>query len=350
MARNYAIGAVGVSEEAARLAPPQTFQGWKGKIEPYRVSIDEYVRFREQGYLVVRKLVDPADVEALLEHTEDLMAGRVVIPGIEPPRPDATPQERVQHYLRIHMLHRALEIHERYLLYPRILDVLEALIGPDVLALQTMLFLKGPGKPGQGYHQDSFYIPTHPDTLCGAWLAIDPADEENGCLWMTVGSQHEPVYPPADPSRGGYGERQLGDIFGVDNVSHTDETQNGLTPVARKYAREVPVILEPGDVAFFGGHILHRSLDNKSRNRLRRAFVAHYCNARSFTRWGGGNAAHILARGDTHLPFAQPRFGTPCAATLPPAEREKQAPAGSSMMGGEDGMMQLRQHERNAAG
>ena len=49
------------------------------------------------------------------------------------------------------MLHRELEIHERFLLHPRILDVLEALIGPDVLALQSMLFLK-PGGAGQGFH------------------------------------------------------------------------------------------------------------------------------------------------------------------------------------------------------
>jgi phytanoyl-CoA hydroxylase len=27
-----------------------------------------------------------------------------------------------------------------------------------------------------------------------------------------------------------------------------------------------------------------------------------------------GNERHILARGRTHLPYAQPRFGTPCAA------------------------------------
>ena len=63
---------------------------------------------------------------------------------------------------RIHMLHQKLEIHERYLLHPRLLDVLEALIGPDLLAMQTMLFLKGPGAQGQGYHQDSYYIPTLP--------------------------------------------------------------------------------------------------------------------------------------------------------------------------------------------
>jgi phytanoyl-CoA hydroxylase len=45
------------------------------------------------------------------------------------------------------MLHRRLEIHERYLLHPRIVDVVAGLVGPDVLALQTMLFVKGPGSP-----------------------------------------------------------------------------------------------------------------------------------------------------------------------------------------------------------
>ena len=28
---------------------------------------------------------------------------------------------------------------------------------------------------------------------------------------------------------------------------------------------------------------------------------------------------HLLARGMTHLPYAQPKYGTPCAATQPPA-------------------------------
>ena len=53
--------------------------------------------------------------------------------------------------------------------------------------LQSMLFLKPPGKPGQGWHQDSFYIPTHPDTLCGAWIAIDECDELNGAMWFAEG-------------------------------------------------------------------------------------------------------------------------------------------------------------------
>jgi phytanoyl-CoA hydroxylase len=264
-----------------------------------QVTVDEYVHFREQGFLIVRGLVDRHDVQQLLDHVDAGLADRV------------------------HFLHRRLEIHERFLLHPRLLDVVEGLIGPDVLALQTMLFLKRPGSPGQGYHQDSFHIITQPDTLIGAWLALDRADTENGCLWLTPGSQNEPVYPDADPSKGHGGDTHLAGIRSIEGADDPDESRNGLRPVAAKYAgRERPAELDPGDVVFFGGHVLHRSHANRSRDRTRRSFVAHYCNARSLVPWDDeplapgeiGNSRHILARGSTHLPYAQPRFGTPCAA------------------------------------
>jgi phytanoyl-CoA hydroxylase len=315
---------------------------------PYRVSVEEYVTFRQQGYLVVRGLVARDEVQELVEHTQALLDGREQVPGITAPT-FHTPGERVEYWLRLHMLHRRLAIHERFLLHPRILDVLEALIGPDVLALQSMLFFKQPGQPGQGYHQDSYYIPTFPDTLCGAWLAIDRADEANGCLWMTVGSQHEPVYP--DVQGTGNGDHTLADLQPISNASHTDEQVNGLTRVAQKYpGQEVKVEAEPGDVVFFGGHILHRSHSNNS-NRPRRAFVGHYCNARSWVPWNHGepfagdaaNEHHILARGTTHLPYAQPLFGTPCAANSP-QQASPSLKRPRSMMPGADGTMRMTEH------
>jgi phytanoyl-CoA hydroxylase len=261
----------------------------------YAVTVDEYVAYRTEGFLIVRGLIATDEVEELLAHVADL-------PGdIE----------------RIHFLHRKLAIPERFMLHPRILDVVQALVGPDVLALQTMQFVKRPGSPGQGYHQDSFHILTFPDTLIGAWVALDRADEENGCVWITAGSQNEPVYPDVDETAGHGGDQLLADIAAVAGADDPDETRNDLAAVAAKYpGREVPAILDPGDVVFFGGRVLHRSHANRSATRTRRAFVAHYCNARSYVPWDDeppaegemGNGRHILARGDTHLPYARPKF------------------------------------------
>jgi phytanoyl-CoA hydroxylase len=309
---------------------------------PYKVSVDEYKSYRRDGFLIVRGLVSREEVAELLAHAEDLMYGRVEVEGVEPPPPDATQRELEARLLRIHMLHEKLEIWERFLLHPRVLDVVQALTGPDVLAMQTMLFIKAPGANGQGFHQDTYYIPTFPDTLIGAWIALDRADVENGSMWMARGSNVEPIYPPTHGY--GYGDRGLGDIATVSGVgghSNDDEDpHNELKPFAAPY-EQVPVILDPGDVAFFGGHVLHRSFSNKTTDRFRRSFVNHYCNARSYTSWGGGNGAHILARGNTHMPFALPRFGTYCAAIDPQPSLSDSGAVPTMMMATEEGMEAL---------
>ena len=333
----------------------------------YQVSVAEYTAFRRDGFLVVRNLVSPENVTELRQHTDDLMQGKlpeqqplrmaerdtnqdrgVTIQNLESPPEHLSPEEKAQYWLRIHMLHRKLPLHERYVLHPRVLDVLEVIIGPDVLALQSMLFLKPPGKPGQGWHQDSYYIPTHPDTLCGAWIAIDDADETNGAMWFAKGSGNEPVYPPCPDIPYGFGDKLVSDIRYVKGVSDTDDSKNMLAPIADKYD-QVLCSAKAGDVVFFNGHVLHRSKKNFTTDRPRRSFVGHYCNARSFTQWGADapgaereywkdsphrapavdpatgmtNGSHILARGDTHLPFALPRFGTACAATMSPEDRKR---------------------------
>ena len=349
---------------------------------PYRVSVDEYRTFREKGFLVIRGLVSPGEIAELKQHTNDLMQGKLpeqqgrpserdpsqdkgtTTQGLEAPPEHLSPEEKAQFFLRIHMLHRKLELHERFMLHSGVLDVLQVLIGPDVLAMQTMLFLKPPGKPGQGWHQDSYYIPTHPDTLCGAWIAIDDTDEMNGAMWMAQGANVEPVYPPVDGY--GYGDRGIDQILHVAQVSNPDDSANGLAPIASRYP-QVLVEAKAGDVVFFGGHILHRSKRNFSPDRTRRSFVSHYCNARSFTQWGGdanaqnaggvatdpetkmSNGSHILARGNTHLPFARPRFGTPCAALLSPEERDAQSEFAAAMMGDrESGLMEMMPSDPNA--
>jgi phytanoyl-CoA hydroxylase len=284
--------------------------------------------------------------------------GGVTVQVLEAPPAHLSPEEKAQYFLRIHMLHRKLELHERYMLHPRILDVLEVIIGPDVLAMQTMLFLKPPGKPGQGWHQDSYYIPTHPDTLCGAWIAIDDADELNGAMWFAKGSGVEPIYPPCPEVAYGFGDKLISDIKHVKGVSDVNDEANDLARVADNYD-QVLVPAKAGDVVFFNGHVLHRSKKNFTTDRTRRSFVGHYSNARSFTQWGAvldvktnryknepfvsttvdpvtgmTNASHILARGDTHLPFALPKFGTPCAALLPAEDRKRASDFALRMIAG----------------
>jgi hypothetical protein len=302
--------------------------------ERVRLKVDQYVAYHQNGCLVVRGLVPQRDVDELRAFADDLLFGRVVLEGMEPPPTGASLDQLHARFTRIHMLHRTHGLAEKHLLNPRILDVLEPLIGPDVLALQTMLFFNPPGRGGQGWHQDAYYITTFPDVLIGSWLALDRADEENGCLWVVPGSHNEPIYPTPERHAQVHAEESFEDLEQVENVSMLDDSINTLNRVVRKYPDPIPVVCEPGDVIFFHSHLLHRSHRNRTTDRFRRAFVSHYCNARAWVPWNHGqpwegpsaNNQHILARGATHLPFAQPKFGTPVYLTAEPA-----APSGAPM-------------------
>ncbi len=282
----------------------------------YDVTVEAYRQYHRDGFYIARGLLTGDEVDRMLAHGMDLLEGRVTPGGVQAPPADASEDELHARFSRIHMLHRSDPMHEQYLLHPRALDVLEALAGPDVLALQTMYFFNRPGEGGQGWHQDAYYITTYPDTLIGAWMALDRAGTDNGCLWVAPGSHHDPVYPDAGRGALVHAEGALSDIATVEAISSLDDDANSLTRVASQYGDAVPVELDPGDVVFFHGRLLHRSHANGSSDRWRRAFVCHYSNARSWVPWNHGgpfdgdsaNYMHILARGETHLPHASRQF------------------------------------------
>ena len=262
--------------------------------EQFEVTVDQRRFFGRNGYLKIKSLLAPDEIDELGEHAMNLAMGRVdfsKLEGVTPRCEGNSPGDMEDMFFRFIQFHRHLPLHEKYMLHARILDVLEVLIGPDVMAMQSMFFLKPPQQRGQAYHQDSFYIKTAPDTLCGAWIAIDDCDEENGCMYFIPGSNFDPIYQDvAKPDDTGEFHIELTEISGVDEHS------------------EIAAIAKAGDVIFFHGHLIHRSKQNNSPDRYRRAYVCHYANARSHTEWGDGNHNHILARGSTHLPFAKSRF------------------------------------------
>ena len=246
----------------------------------YKVSTAEYAQYQKQGFPSRRAL----GRFGRSGRTQSARHGHAQGPnrrsGSRAAIPRGDGSGTVQRFTRVHQLHRWDATCERFLLHPRVLDVLEALIGPDVLALQTMQFFNAPGMGGQGWHQDSYYITTYPDTLIGAWLALERADEENGCLWVAPGSNHEPIYPDEGGGHRVHAEGAFDEIETVEGISHLDDEVNTLSRVARRYGDAVPVVVEAGDVVFFHPHLLHRSHPNQSPDRWRRAFVSRRCNAR----------------------------------------------------------------------
>jgi hypothetical protein len=93
---------------------------------------------------------------------------------------------------------------------PAILDVLEDLMGPDILLFGASIFAKG-GKDRAyvSWHQDSAYFGLDPHEEITAWVAFTRTTAENGALQVLPGTHlgpdlvHEETHAPDNmPARG----------------------------------------------------------------------------------------------------------------------------------------------------
>ena len=73
-----------------------------------------------------------------------------------------------------------------------ILNYVEQILGPD-FALWNSSFFAKPAINGHAtpWHQDGQYWPIRPLATCTVWLAVDDANEENGCLKFIRGSHRD---------------------------------------------------------------------------------------------------------------------------------------------------------------
>ena len=210
--------------------------------------------FDRDGYVVAPALFDSAEVDRLRTHYMSLRRhGRYDndFVGIESPSRD--PQRR---YPRMAQMHRWDDASLRWLLDPRLRERLVALVGSDPYAVQTMLYFKPAGSRGQALHQDNFYLRAEPGTCVAAWMALDPADEANGCMLVAPGSHRWPILCTGKADT---------------TLSFTDVT----VPLPPGQA-VTPVPMNPGDVLFFTGSLVHGSAPNTTADRFRRALIGHY--------------------------------------------------------------------------
>jgi phytanoyl-CoA hydroxylase len=223
----------------------------------------------EQGYVVVPAALSAADVDRARAETLAICRGeRGSYEGLVEGASSLPDDELLGRYLAVHFPHKISPVFEQLLAAPAIVDQLTALIGPDVKCMQSMLFVKAAGKPGQAWHQDEYYIPTRDRSLWGAWVALDEATVENGCLWVLPGSHSDGVLWPTRP-------------HGTDEFDDSEEAYGFPDDPERAVAVEVAA----GDAVLFHGYLLHRSLRNRRRSGFRRALVNHYMSARSLLPW-----------------------------------------------------------------
>src|SRR5919108_3027675 len=239
-------------------------------------------QYHRDGYAVLADALSAGEVRALRDEAVRICRGELgAVDGVRQAAAGEPDERVVREYLCIHFPHKLSELMHTTLAHPVVVGALTQLIGPNVKAMQSMLFIKSEGKPGQAWHQDELFIPTRDRSLTAAWIARDDATVENGCLWVLPGSHRRGVlYPDRD-----HHDPRFDCEVEADDFPYHDEDA---------VAVEVPA----GSVVLFNGYLLHRSLPNTGRHGLRRALVNHYMRAESFLPWFLPTGGVTMGRAD----------------------------------------------------
>lgn len=239
--------------------------------------------FEANGYLVLENAFTPAEVDELKNEATQICRGER---GELPDHPKADPAEPdadvLRRFLCIHFPHKCSEPMLRAIHNQPTVDVLANVVGPNVKCMQSMLFIKPSGKPGQAWHQDEDYIPTRDRSLIGSWISLDRATQDNGCLWVLPGSHKHGIIWDQE----WHADRRFDCAEQSKDFPYRDE-------------EAIPVEVEPGSVVFFNGYLLHRSLPNKApEGTYRRALVNHYMTCESRLHWGKPPEGITISRYD----------------------------------------------------
>ena len=157
---------------------------------------------------------------------------------------------------------------------PALLDVIEHLIGHDILLTNSIFRIKPPGSETRyGWHQDAARIQVEPPFVL-AYLAISEATSENGCLRVIPGS-HVAVEP-------------------FELISYACERKVART-IDVDEGQAVDLTLKQGEVALLHCNTVHGSGKNFS-GRPRFGLINDYTPAGAHQSTGTGSGQVVRGR------------------------------------------------------
>ena len=241
--------------------------------EPLTMFPEHVLRFRRDGYAIVKGVFSPAEAAELAEAFDRLQEQ-----GLRHPRS----------YRHGNLLYRLAEdpvrgrilrlvqwpsyvdaVLDRYRLDRRLCGIVAPLIGSTLKQIINQMHWKPPGAAAEfGWHQDirfrrprsAYRRPAESYVQTG--IAVDPHRRDNGAMRVIPGSHR-------------LGELSLGGSARVMDRSLSDDdlVQAGVDP-----ATAVDLELDPGDVGLWHLYLLHGSGPNKGTGD-RRFFLNGYVTA-----------------------------------------------------------------------
>nr|MBI1232482.1 phytanoyl-CoA dioxygenase family protein [Cytophagales bacterium] len=210
--------------------------------------------FDQKGYVVLRNFVGKAILNRIAATLDENIFARLDTMPREyvfyEDKSDTTTLKQLQH------INQFAPYFDELIESDQFRGLAERLLGSSVVARNMQWFNKPPGIGKETPpHQDGYYFMLVPNEALTMWLAIDPVDEENGCVRYISGS-----------NRAGMRPHSLSNILGFSQGISDYREADRLV--------EIPMIVAPGDMIVHHSLTIHRADANAStRSRRGLGFI-----------------------------------------------------------------------------
>lgn len=162
--------------------------------------------------------------------------------------------------------------------HPKVLDAVEAVLGPNLIVWSTSIFAKYPRDPGfVSWHQDATYWGLNSQEVTTAWIALTDSTIENGCMRVVPGTHCDPIHEH------------------VDTFAENNQLSRGQEiAVSVNEDDAVDLILKAGEMSLHHVNLIHGSNANETDGK-RIGYVIRYVTPA--VRQSGHRQPVVLARG-----------------------------------------------------
>jgi ectoine hydroxylase-related dioxygenase (phytanoyl-CoA dioxygenase family) len=187
--------------------------------------------YDDQGFLIGVPIISPADA----------LAHRSILEAVEAERGPMHYQFKA---------HTAMQSPYQLATLPHLLDIVEQLIGPDILLYSAAYIVKEAHTESHvSWHQDLTYWGLDSDAQVSVWLALSDASEASGCMHMIPGSHR-------------HGQQKHHNTQDANNVLLSGQTINDIDQ-----NKSIVASLTTGQASFHHGWTIHCSKPNLSNDR-----------------------------------------------------------------------------------
>jgi ectoine hydroxylase-related dioxygenase (phytanoyl-CoA dioxygenase family) len=226
--------------------------------------------WRENGYLVIENVLSQAEIEHLRQSTDKLMASAQNLT-------ESTDRFKLKAFgTGGNVVQQIAEPHElggewmALARDPRILDIVEGLLGPNIMLYYSMYMMKPPFEGFEApWHQDFAFFVHDAANLLACQVYIDDSTIENGCIRVVPGSHKLGLLNH-------FKDGQFTGVLQVDTTAFDEQ--------------QMAVPVPAGGMVIWHSLTLHSSQPNRSP-RPRRAMVFEYKDPGARLMGGAFNSA-----------------------------------------------------------